>query len=167
MFAGQRQRHCGRSGDRQIYRQSCCHSYGGWIIAALGEVERVPSVMSLDLSHALPERLFRHHVRSPKPHKSTVSFRQAYLQKAHDQCAAINCRQSVAQAGEEKPFSVRALTFSCALSDVLSIRSLSQSRTPPINQSVSLRRIVWPAECNTPERMRWDVVAMVVMLNSA
>ena len=74
---------------------------------------------------------------------------------------------SVAQAGEEKPFSVRALTFSCAISGVLSIRSLSESRTPPIDQSVSLRRIVWPAECNTLTRMRWAVVAMVVMLNSA
>src|SRR5262249_53576508 len=74
------------------------------------------------------------------------------------QCAVINCHQSVAQAGEEKPFSVRALTFSCALSDVLSIRSLSQSRTLPINQSVRPRRIVWPVECNTHEGMRWDVV---------
>jgi hypothetical protein len=42
------------------------------------------------------------------------------------QCSVINFRQSAVWAGEEKPFSVRALTFSCALSGVLAVRSLSE-----------------------------------------
>jgi hypothetical protein len=65
-----------------------------------------------------------------------------------------------------QPFSVRALTFSCALSGVLSIRSLSESCTPAINQSVRPQRVVWPAECNALMRRHWDVVAMMAMSNS-
>jgi hypothetical protein len=58
--------------------------------------------------------------------KNAQSPRLSRNETDETQCVVINCRHSVLQAGEEKPFSVQALTFSCARSGVLAVRSHSE-----------------------------------------
>jgi len=59
------------------------------------------------------------------------SGRLSQIWKNQREALIIGCvGASIEGKGEDKPFSVRALTFSCALSGILAVRSPTESLAP-------------------------------------